>query len=439
MRSIRQSLLAGLLASVLIAGAVAAAAVYYRALHEAGDILDYQLRQMALSLRDRTLNGPFAVPEPAPNDAVDFAIDIRADDGTRFHYSRSRVELPAASPAGYSTVATDAGAWRLYTLLQRGFAVRVAQPMHVRNEIAARAAVRTMTPFLLLVPLLIALVWLFVARGLKPLETLATAVKARTPASLKPIEAQRVPQEIEPVVASLNDLLARLTRALEHQRAFVADAAHALRTPLTALTLQIQLAERAGTPEERAAAFATVKDGVARASRLVDQLLTLARNEPEAADRSVAPIDLGALASDVVAAYATIAEARNVDLGLTRRDEHVEVQGEPEALKTLLSNLVDNALRYTPSGGRVDVAALRDAGEALLEVADSGPGIPAAERERVFDRFYRTQGNDVPGSGLGLAIVKSIAQRHGARIGLEDGPGGVGLRARVAFPLSPEL
>jgi two-component system OmpR family sensor kinase len=432
MRSIRRQLLVALLASVLVAGSIAAAAVYQRALEESGAILDYQLRQMALSLRDSAIRGG-GIQGPSYDTDFDFAIDIRAADGSRLHYSRSRVELPEASPAGYSSVATEAGEWRLYTLLQPGFAVRVAQPMHLRNAIAAKAALRTMTPFVLLVPLLLVLIWIFVARGLKPLEAIAAAVKARSASSLQPLEEQRVPQEIAPVVVSLNDLLARLRRALEHQRAFVADAAHALRTPLAALNLQIQLAERAQTPEERSAAFATVKDGITRTTHLVEQLLTLARTDPEAADRAMEPVDLGELASEVVAAYSTIAEAHGIDLGLKRRDEGVAVTGERDALKTLLSNLVDNALRYTPRGGRVDAAALRENGDAVLEVTDTGPGIPAEERERVFDRFYRVGGNDVPGSGLGLAIVRSIADRHGARVTLSDAPDGAGLRVRAAF------
>lgn len=435
MRSIRRNLLVGLLASVLIAGAIAAAAVYYRAQQEAGDLLDYQLRQIALSLRDQTLRGTGAMRAPQHDSELefDFAIDIRAEDGTRLHYSRSRVMLPESSPPGYATIDTPAGQWRMYTLQQAELAVRVAQPMGLRDDIAVRAALRTMTPFLLLVPLLWLLVWVFVTRGLRPLESLAAAVKSRSPSSLRPLDQARVPQEIEPVVSSLNDLLARLTRALELQRAFVADAAHALRTPLTAVSLQIQLAERADTPDERAAAFATLKHGLTRATHLVEQLLTLARQEPEAADRPVTQVDLGAIASEVVAANATLAEAKGVDLGLSRRDENLMVSGERDALVTLLSNLVDNALRYTPRAGRVDVAAMRDGGSAVLEVTDTGPGIAQEERDRVFDRFYRIGGSEVPGSGLGLAIVRSIADRHAARVTLAEGPAGVGLRAAVRF------
>src|SRR5437868_8320817 len=201
---------------------------------------------------------------------------------------------------GHSTVNTAAGAWRIYTLQEPGFTVSVAQPMSLRTDLAVRAALRTLTPFLLLVPLLAALVWVSVTQGLKPLGVVADAVKARSPAALYPLNEEAVPIELKPVTSSLNDLLARLTRALESQRAFVADAAHALRTPLTALRLQIQLAERACEPLERTAAFDTLKQGVDRATHLVEQLLTLARHEPEAGGRAAGEIDPGALAADAV-------------------------------------------------------------------------------------------------------------------------------------------
>jgi two-component system OmpR family sensor kinase len=431
MSSIRRNLLAALFASVLVAGAVSAVGVYYRAQSEAGELLDYQLRQMALSLREQALHG--GIRPHAYDSDFDFAIEVRGADGSRLQFSQSRVEFPAYAQPGHATVDTPAGKWRLYTLQQAGFTVSVAQPMSLRDRIAVRAALRTMTPFLLLVPLLAIMVWLAVTRGLRPLESVAAAVKARSPASLHPIDEARVPQEIKPVVSSLNDLLARLTRALQMQRAFVADAAHELRTPLTALHLQIQLAERAADPQERAAALATLREGIERATHLVEQLLTLARNEPDVAGRPVTEVDLGELAAEVVAAHAPLAQSRGIDLGVARRDPGVVIRAERDALRTLLSNLIDNALRYTSAGGQVDVAASRIDGDPALEVTDDGPGIPPEDRERVFDRFYRRPGTETPGSGLGLAIVKSIAERQGARVALDTGPGGIGLTARVVF------
>jgi two-component system OmpR family sensor kinase len=439
MSSIRRQLLAALLASVLIAGAVAAVAVYYTAQNEAGVLLDYQLRQMALSLRDQALHQGRPVSAPQFDNEFDFAIDIRSEDGSGVRYSRSRVDLPFTGHREHATVDTPSGSWRMYTLRDGGFTVRVAQPTYLRDDLAVSAALRTMMPFVLLVPMLALLVWAAVTRGLKPLESVANAVKSRGAESLRPLDETRVPQEIQPVVSSLNDLLARLTRALELQRAFVADAAHALRTPLTALNLQIQLAERAQSAQERAAAFSTLKDGVNRATHLVEQLLTLARHEPQPGDRSATEVDLAALAGEVVAAYAPLAESKDVDLGLDGDEAHVMVHGERESLRTLLANLIDNALRYTPSGGRIDASVSRDNGGAVFEVSDTGPGIRREDRERVFDRFYRAAGNDVPGSGLGLAIVRSIAERHDAKLVLGEGRDGRGLRVRVVFPPPPPI
>ncbi|HYH42040.1 MAG TPA: HAMP domain-containing sensor histidine kinase, partial [Burkholderiales bacterium] len=216
---------------------------------------------------------------------------------------------------------------------------------------------------------------------------------------------------------------------------FTADAAHELRTPLTALRLQLQLAERAATEEERRAAFAALRAGLQRTTHLVEQLLTLAREEPGAARAAVETFVVGVLAADVVGLYAPIAEQKRIDLGLARTDPELTIRAEREAIKTVLSNLIDNAVRYTPPDGTVDVSAVRGPRAVEIEITDTGPGIPPAERERVFDRFYRRPGSDVPGSGLGLAIVRTIADRHGATVTLDSGDGGRGVTARISFPL----
>jgi two-component system OmpR family sensor kinase len=242
-----------------------------------------------------------------------------------------------------------------------------------------------------------------------------------------------LPEEIQPLVTALNDLLARLGRTLAAQRNFVADAAHELRTPLTALRLQVQLAERAQEPVERASAFATLRQGLERATHLVEQLLTLARQEPEAADQPFAPVQLGELVHEVVSALEPLAAARSIDLGVTR-NEGGTIRGARESLRTLVMNLVDNAIRYTPAGGRVDVASYREGARAVLAVTDTGPGVPPEERERVFDRFYRRVGSETSGSGLGLSIVRNIAQRHGAQVMLDSGPAWRGLSVCVVFP-----
>jgi len=232
-------------------------------------------------------------------------------------------------------------------------------------------------------------------------------------------------------------MLARIEGSFEVQRRFTADAAHELRTPLAALKLQVELAERTEAPATQAAAFAELKAGVDRATRLVEQLLTMARLEPEAPARSFAPVDLPSLAKDAIVARAPLAMEKRIDLGLTRAAD-VAIRGDPASLATLLANLLDNALRYTPKGGRIDVAVDDADGHAVLSVADTGPGIPELERERVFERFHRGAPDDDPavptGSGLGLSIVRRIADAHGAIVALEDGPGGAGLAVRVRFP-----
>lgn len=433
MNSIRRRLLFGLLAAVLCAGLAAAFGIYLQARREANELFDYQLRQMALSLRDQAFE-QLAMSDPRQFDeGFDFVIQVWGSDGVRRYYSHPDADLPNRAQLGYETVGTPEGKWRVFSVQQRGLVFQVAQPMSVRNELAAGTALRTLAPFLLLLPALGLLIWFTVGRGLRPLDAMAHAVEARTPAALHPLPERGLPEEIQPLATALNDLLRRLDRALVAQRQFVADAAHELRTPLTALGLQIQLAERAATPEERAVAFVTVKEGLARAAHLVRQLLTLARQEPDAAQRPFAAVDLVDVSRQVIADHAPLATAKGIDLGLARADA-ASVDGDREGLRVLLANLVDNAIRYTPQQGRVDLSVYISDEGPIVEVADNGPGIPVEDRARVFDRFYRGESADIPGSGLGLAIVKNVADRHQARVVLADGAGGQGLTVRVVFP-----
>ena len=431
MTSIRRQLLVGLLAVVVIVGLVAAWGVYQRAYDELSELLDYQLRQMALSLRDQSFV-PFASEPSGFNENFDFAIQVWSEDGIRLYFSRPQSGLPNRARLGYETVETSDGDWRVFTIQQRGQTLQVAQPMAIRKRLAAAAALRTLAPFLLLLPVLGLLIWFIVGRGLRPLVSVAGAVKVRTPAALHPLPDSRLPEEIQPLVTALNDLLSRLEGALGAQRQFVADAAHELRTPLTALRLQVQLAERAQAPLDRAAAFDKLKQGLERTTHLVEQLLTLARQEPEAAREPLAPVELGGVVLEVVAALEPLATAKSVDLGVTQ-NEAGTIHAAREGVRSLLMNLVDNAVRYTPPGGRVDVAAYREGDSPVLSVIDTGPGIPPDDRERVFDRFYRRAGSGAAGSGLGLAIVRNIAERHGAQLMLDEGPGGKGLAVRVIF------
>jgi signal transduction histidine kinase len=433
MSSLRTRLLVALLGAVLLVGVIASAATYYNARAEIGDLLDEEMRQVALSLRDHAVLDVSRLAPGNGDPSQRVVVQIWDPRGVAVYLSNAATPLPLSRTPGFATITHEGRQWRMFTARSGPQTIQVAQSTAVRTELAAAAALRLLGPILAVLPLLAFLVWLILDRGLAPLARVAHAVSARSPTSLDPLPAERLPGEVRPLVDALNGLLGRLGDAFVLQRRFAADAAHELRTPLTALALQIQLAERAQSDAERATAFARLKEGVKRATRLVQQLLAMARLEPEAAETPLAPVALDALAQSVAAELSPVAAAKPVALAVGRT-EPLGVTGNEEALRLLLTNLVDNALRYTPAGGRVEVRAFRSGAEAVLEIADDGPGVPTAERARVFDRFYRVAGTDVPGSGLGLAIVKQVADLHHARVELADGLDGRGLTARVIFP-----
>ena len=434
MKSIRHRLLLWLLSGLMLAVLATGARIYRQTLDEANELFDYHLQQMAASLP----NDAFGPLPPSRSDGREadkgLVLQIWDRNGLQLYFSHPASKLPQRAELGFSTVETPRGSWRIYSALEQNNVVQVAQPMSVRQDLAARMALRALVPPLLLLPVLGILIWLTVGRGLRPLDRLASALGRRTPDSLDAFPEDGLPVEIGPLVQALNDLLLRLARALESQKAFVANAAHELRTPLTAVQLQIQLAERAKTDEERQAAFAQLKQGQSRAAHLVQQLLTLARQEPGVAAQPHSAVDLAQVARLVVSEHAPLAADMNIDLGISH-EEQANVSGDFEALRVMLGNLIDNAVRYTPSGGSVDVSLRRRDGAAALEVADTGPGIAENDRARVFDRFYRGEAAQVAGSGLGLAIVQSVADRHHAGIVLENRVPGPGLRVCVTFPL----
>jgi two-component system OmpR family sensor kinase len=433
MTSVRRQLLLWLLAAVLLAGVVAAGATFYQARREADRLFDYHLRQLALSLTDAPFEEADILGTLDEEAEFDFVIQVWDAEGVRLYSSRPHTLLRERTPPGYAVMTTQEGVWRVYTAQERGLTVQVAQLREVRNRLAAELVLRTLTPLLLMLPVLGGVIWLIVGRGLRPLNRLSREVASRNPDALTPVSETALPSELRPLGHALNQLLARLEFAMQTQREFVADAAHELRTPLTALQLQVQLARRARSDDERHTAFADLDAGLKRATRLVQQLLTLARQEPQAADEPAKAVDLAALATQVVGDHAMLAATRGIDLGLAHADA-VNVLGHEASLRTLLANLVDNAIRYTPAGGQVDVTVRREQDRAVLAVRDTGPGIPAEERERVFDRFYRREGSGVEGSGLGLAIVKAIAERHGGNVTMAAGPDGEGLLVRVDLP-----
>ena len=394
---------------------------------------------MALSLRDQTLAIP-ADFELFPQFGNDFAIQVWDPGGVLVYLSGAGVVLPK-SHAGYDTITVDGQDWRVYAYADAARTIQVAAPITVRSGRATSMALRILIPVLATIPLYALLIWLIVGEGLKPLVQIAGAIRRRAPSSLDPLPERGLPEEVTPMVSELNGLLGRLREALDKQKRFTADAAHELRSPLTALQVQLDMVARARSPEESRAALDSLRAGMRRAGRLIEQMLTMARVDPEAAGETFGDVDLGSLATSVAAELEPLAEAKRIALTLKQLDA-VKLHGQPQALRTLIRNLVDNAIRYTPTGGQVLLSIENLQGEVLLQVEDSGPGIPPEERARVFDRFYRLPGSHAEGSGLGLAIVQQVAHAHDARVTLDDSTlenahGGHGLRVTVRFNRKP--
>ncbi len=317
--------------------------------------------------------------------------------------------------------------------------VQVAETLNQRNALAREILAHALVPQVLLIALACLVVWFGVRHGLAPLLQVREVLARRDHRDLQPLPVVGVPAEVRPLVHEVNALMQRLGGTLDAQSRFIADAAHQLKTPVSGLKAQIELALRENDPQRLHHSLAQLYVGVDRLSRLVGQLLALARNEPGAAESlRLAPLDLATLALEVGMEWVPQALRREIDLGFEGPQQPAMVQADAERLRELLNNLVDNAVRYSQQGGRVTVGvAPAEGGLARLWVSDDGPRIPPQDRSRIFERFHRLLGTPADGSGLGLAIVSEIATLHGARITLEEDADGVGNTFSVWFPLLP--
>ena len=438
--SLRRRLLGFVLVAILLGAVLQAVTAYRGALRQADALFDDHLQQMARSLRGGI---PLGLPPPGAEgeDAgYDLYVQIWGQDGTQIFRS-TRSALPPRAVLGFSDVQAHGNRYRVYTLQTPLQTVQIAQDLGARTARARALALRAVLPLAWLTPLLMLAVWWIISRSLAPIERTRRAVAGRAADDFSPLEGGGLPDEVRPLVDELNLLFGRVRGAFEAQQHFVADAAHELRSPLTALKLQAQSLRRPpAEPGAHEAAVARLNQGIDRAIRLVEQLLLLAREEAGSgqAPAAHAPVDLQDVLRLAVADVLPLAVAKGIDLGQAGAPpvQPVRVQGQPQALRILLRNLLENAVKYTPAGGQVDVSLdAESAGAAVLRVEDSGPGIAPEDRLRVFDRFFRASTAQAEsGSGLGLAIVKAIAERHGAVLALGTSArlGGLQVEVRLA-------
>ena len=444
MASIRSKIVLTLVSALVVAGLVASWATYYSTRSEFSAIFDSQLKHTAMEIVESGAIDISRITLVGQSPQLNLFVQIYDAHENRIYMSQHRSPLPVAEVVGFSDVKLDSGEeWRQYTSTVGTRIIQVAQPMDVRDKLAVSAAMRIVQPMLVLIPFLAIAIWFVIVQSLQPLNRTARAVSMRSPSSLEPIEIKNLPYELKSLVGAINNLLRRLSESLNAQQRFASDAAHELRTPLAAIKLQAQLLSRC-KPEDKAKYAARLQQGVARATRLVEQLLTIARLDPENADKPMSEVDLAAVASSAVEELSQ--SARDKAITLTARAEPLTMMGMPDAIHLMVVNLADNAIRYTPENGRIEIGVKQKGNDAVITVTDDGPGIAPEERERVFERFYRALGTKVSGTGLGLAIVSRIVAMHNGTIRITDGFArlahdgsgeGFGAQFVVTLPLTP--
>ncbi|TCR85296.1 ATP-binding protein [Rhizobium sp. BK376] len=409
---------------------VVGATSYLSTMRESGDFLDLQQRQIARYVGDLTFiaSGEAALP---PHDSEDdYVIEVTYADGRPAKTSDPSVVIPDQPATGFSEFSDRNGQWRVFSLVTPGRTVQVAQQVVVRRELAADAAARAIVPFLVAIPLSWLLVALVAGRIFRSLERLGDEISRKATTDVEPLDLSTMPREVWPFVRSMNELISRLGVALRRQQMFLSDAAHELRTPLSALTLQIgNLSQHRGADlEER---LTDLRAGARRVSALTDKLLKISRYEGQNPASTPAWLDLSEVVKDVVSGLLVSAEEKQVDLGFSGLAENARVRVDLDDLQTLCETLVDNAVRYTPNGGAVDVT-VTGGPYPLLIVADNGPGVAAEELPRLTERFFRgSSGGE--GTGLGLAIVHAICVRQGLSLQLQNRAEG-GFLVQVGFP-----
>lgn len=430
--SLRGRLFIGLTAMIVLAGAIGGAFAYKWAFDEAIEIQDSALIQIA-SLAQ---NGSFIGGQPVPEIEEDAQVRL-IELGKTLHGIPDERQLFELKDGLHTANWKGQSIRVLLRTRPDGSRYAAAQPTAVRDDTADDMAVRTLLPIAALIPCLLFVTALVIARSLRPMIRLAENLDARRADDLTPLPEAGAPTELNPFITSINRLLARMRLLMDQQRRFVADAAHELRTPITALSLQAENLDSIELPEEARDRVAALRQGMHRTKHLLEQMLAVARYEAKPFSSEMQQVALDDVAKEVAADVLPQAVDRGIDLGF-EIVEQVTVRGEPVTLATMIRNLLDNALRHTPHGGRMDIGVYREDGLAVLQIEDSGPGIAAADLEKIYEPFFRGSRPEGEGTGLGLSIVKRIVENLGGEITLENiaGPGQSGVRATVRLPVA---
>lgn len=416
--SLRRRLLAWLSGSIFVAGLLAGGLSFYLSYEDANELQDTQLRQVAEVLSHEALSAAAVDYKPRNSeDAETHYVIKRLGSASPNPNPLLDLPLPESLPPGLQTIEARGVLWRaLVTEGPTGQRYAVAQRMTVRDEVARDSALLTLLPLLLLVPVLMVIVGVVVRQAFAPMRAMSAEVDRLDGNQLAALDERHVPLEALTLVQAMNRLMRRLALALEQQRRLVSDAAHELRTPVAALIVQADNVQHVELPDEARTRMTSLRGGLARMSSLIDQLLNFARVQG-AAPAMAQRLELGALVRTAIEETLPFAQARGVDLGSVGHDP-VAIVGDPLHAYALIRNAIDNAVRYTPRGGEVDVSVGCESGIACLVVEDTGPGIAEADVERVFEPFVRVLGSQESGSGLGLAIARSAAQALGGDIQL---------------------
>ncbi|AOL08535.1 HAMP domain-containing protein [Burkholderia contaminans] len=439
MKSLRRRLLLWLVPTTLLIGVVASAATYWGALTEIDELLSDQLKAVARHVVVDA-NGRLSLTgfKHGDDDRLSgqqshgVLLEVWRGSGVLFSTDPDS-SLPPPHGPGLADIAVQGQLWHTYVYRSGDTLIRVAQAQRAHWEAVAEIAMHLLWPVLSLLPVLALFLWFGIGYGLRPLREIASTLRRRDADNMQSIDTTAMPSEVAPLADAINDLLLRLDQSFSVQRRFIADAAHELRTPIMGLGIQAELLPRAQGEQERDAIVTQIRIGTSRLAHLAEQLLTLARLAPQAPEAPFEQLDIATIALSVVSDRERVAKAHHVDLGLVAADA-VIVRGNREELRILLNNLVDNAIRYAGAGACIDVVVGEDGNHPILEVRDTGPGIPDNELTRVCERFYRGAGQNASGTGLGLSIVQRIAEHHQAELKMTNRSDTRGLSVRVIFP-----